>query len=277
MAISASQSIDNCYQGNALSSEKIIPEHFFMYLLKGNMEAYDGEKKYELATGDAVIARKNHLIRYSKQNADQHFQSIVIALDEPFLKQFTKRYFGARESNWSKDSFLNVRSSALLDGFLTSVSAYYLGPGRLESNFADVKREELLLILFNNQPELAGILLNFSSPEKIPLDEFMNRNFRFNLSLERFAFLSGRSLSAFKRDFFEIFNQPPGKWLTSRRLEEAYFQIHKAGKTPVSIYLELGFENLSHFSKAFRKRFGFPPTQLLKAYEPDHSNSCDPY
>jgi AraC-like DNA-binding protein len=228
------------------------------------MEAYDGEKKYELAPGEAVIARKNHLIRYSKQNAEQHFQSIVIALDELFLKQFVKRYFGAVESNWSKDSFLRVSSSALLDGFLNSVGLYYLGPGKLEPNFADVKREELLLILFNSQPELAGILLNFASPEKIPLDEFMNRNFRFNLSLERFAFLSGRSLSAFKRDFCDTFNQPPGKWLTSRRLEEAYFQIHKAGRNPVSIYLELGFENLSHFSKAFRRQYGFPPTELLK-------------
>lgn len=264
MAITATENMNNCYQGNGLSSEKIIPEHFFMYLIEGKMEAYDGEKKYELAAGDAVIARKNHLIRYSKQNAGQHFQSIVIALDEPFLKKFIKRYFGAVERNRSKDSFLKISSLALLDGFLTSVGAYYLGPGKLEPNFADVKREELLLILFHNEPELAGILLNFASPEKISLDEFMNRNFRFNLSLERFAFLSGRSLSAFKRDFLTTFNQTPGKWLTARRLQEAYFQIHKAAKSPVEIYLELGFENLSHFSKAFRKQFGFPPTQLLK-------------
>jgi len=264
MTITATESMQNCYKGETLSSEKIIPEHFFMYLLEGKMEAYDGEKKYELAAGNAIIARKNHLIRYSKQNADEHFKSIVIALDEPFLKQFVKRYFGATESNWSKDSFLSVSASALLDGFLNSIGPYYLGPGKLEANFADVKREELLLILFQHQPELAGILLNFASPEKIPLDEFMNRNFRFNLSLERFAFLTGRSLSAFKRDFLDTFNQPPGKWLTSRRLEEAYFQIHKAGKSPVSIYLELGFENLSHFSKAFRRQFGYPPTRLLR-------------
>ncbi len=49
----------------------------------------------------------------------------------------------------------------------------------------------------------------------------MNRNYRFNVSLERFAFLSGRSLSAFKRDFKQIFDDAPGHWLVKRRLKEA--------------------------------------------------------
>jgi len=28
--------------------------------------------------------------------------------------------------------------------------------------------------------------------------------------------------------------------------------------------MEVGFENLSHFSYEFKKQFGYPPTQLLK-------------
>jgi AraC family transcriptional regulator, exoenzyme S synthesis regulatory protein ExsA len=48
-------------------------------------------------------------------------------------------------------------------------------------------------------------------------------------------------------------------------LEEAHYLINKKNKKPSDIYLDLGFEDLSHFSFAFKKLFGYPPTQLSKA------------
>jgi hypothetical protein len=49
----------------------------------------------------------------------------------------------------------------------------------------------------------------FSEPGKIDLEAFMNRNFHFDVSLERFAYLTGRSLSTLKRDFKDLYNLPP--------------------------------------------------------------------
>ncbi|WP_456151986.1 helix-turn-helix domain-containing protein [Arcicella aquatica] len=46
--------------------------------------------------------------------------------------------------------------------------------------------------------------------------------------------------------------------------EEAYFLIEKKNKKPSDIYLELGFEDLSHFSFAFKKLFGKAPTELYE-------------
>lgn len=66
---------------------------------------------------------------------------------------------------------------------------------------AFIKREELLLILLKSQPDLANIFFSFGIAHKMDLEIYMNRNFRFNVSLERFAYLTGRSLSSFKRDF----------------------------------------------------------------------------
>jgi len=59
--------------------------------------------------------------------------------------------------------------------------------------------------------------------------------------------MTGRSLSAFKRDFKAIFNETPGRWLIQKRLQEAYFLIDKKNKKASEIYLDLGFEDLSHF------------------------------
>jgi len=255
-----SQWYTGCYEGSDISPEKIIPEHFFLYVTSGTMAAYDGGKEYLINEGEAVLARKNHLIRYNKGDA---FKGIALALDETFLKGFQKRYFRQGTATDTSDSFLPIVKSELLNHYITGLNAYYSRAGNLDSNFADVKREELLLILLGAQPALSGILFNFSSPQRAALSEFMNRNFRFNISLKRFAYLTGRSLSSFKRDFYEAFGQTPGNWLTAKRLDEAYYLMDKQQKIPSEIYLELGFENLSHFSTAFRKRFGFPP-RLLK-------------
>ncbi|WP_353959404.1 helix-turn-helix domain-containing protein [Mucilaginibacter aquaedulcis] len=78
----------------------------------------------------------------------------------------------------------------------------------------------------------------------------------------RFAFLTGRSLSAFKRDFKTIFYDSPGHWLLRKRLQEAYFLLSREGQKPADIYLDLGFESLSHFSVAFKKMFGCSPTAV---------------
>jgi AraC-like DNA-binding protein len=90
----------------------------------------------------------------------------------------------------------------------------------------------------------------------------MNRNFRFNISLERFAFLTGRSLSSFKRDFYNIFHDTPRNWLRKKRLHEAHFQLSKNNLKTSEVYLEVGFEDLSHFSFAFKKQFGYTPSEL---------------
>lgn len=124
----------------------------------------------------------------------------------------------------------------------------------------------MLIILLQNQPELAGIFFDYGIPEKINLEEFMNRNFAFNVSLERFAFLTGRSLSSFKRDFKTIFNQTPNRWLVQKRLQEAHFLIENKNEKPSDIYLDLGFEDFSHFSFAFKKKFGHNPTELTKKW-----------
>jgi AraC-like DNA-binding protein len=105
-------------------------------------------------------------------------------------------------------------------------------------------------------------LFDFSEPYKIDLEKFMANNFHFNVPVEKFARLTGRSLAGFKRDFQKTFNSSPRQWLQDKRLTVAHYQIENNSKKPSEIYLDLGFESLSHFSFAFKKLFGFNPTEL---------------
>lgn len=253
-------------------AEQFIPDHVFLYIAKGIIHCYDGNKSYAFKAGEYGIARKNRLARYKIGNIKDEFVPIVFCFDELFLKKFQEKHKATLTNFKSADTFVKTVTTGLIPNFIRSLQPYYDSSGKIDEAFEDVKFEELLIILLKNQPELAGIFFDFGIPEKINLEEFMNLNFCFNVSVDRFAFLTGRSLSAFKRDFKTIFNDTPNHWLIQKRLREGYFLIDKKNKKPSDIYLDLGFEDLSHFSFAFKKLFGHTPTELTATKRPVPNN-----
>ena len=256
--------ITSCYIGPEISPEHFIPEHIFMFLAKGNVTGYDGDKKYTLKSGEYCLARKNHLARYTKQEDDGAFEKVVVVFEEAFLKQFQQKHQIKRTGSVAKGAFYELTETELVPNFVSSLMPYYNGAHQIDAAFEQIKKEELLLILLQTNPDLVNILFDFGIPEKIDLEAFMNHNYKFNVGIERFAYLTGRSLSSFKRDFMKIFSETPNRWLIKRRLKEAHFLINKKKQRPTEIYLDLGFEDLSHFSFAFKKLFGYAPTRLAE-------------
>ena len=257
-----STEITSCYIGPEISPEQFISEHFFLFLAKGKVEGYDGHEKQVMNSGQYCIARKNHLARYNKQKEGDQFEKVVIVFDEPFLQRFRDKHNVRYRQAAPGGAFVVLQQNELIPNFIRSLMPFYKGAGTIDEAFADIKREELLLILLQTNPGLEAILFDFGIPEKIDLQAYMNRNFRFNVTLERFAYLTGRSLSAFKRDFKKIFLDTPSRWLVQKRLQEAYFLINNKNQRPSDIYLELGFEDLSHFSFAFKRKYGLNPSEL---------------
>ena len=249
------------YHIGTISPEQFIAEHTFAYIIKGVMHLYDGSKNYLLKSGECGLARKNRLARYKKEKENDELEKVFVFFDEKFLRMFQEKHKVKATKFKSNDTILRINKDNLIPNFVQSLLPYY-NHGKINEVFTDVKREELLIILLQSQPELADVFFDFGIPEKINIEEFMNRNFKFNVSTERFAFMTGRSLSAFKRDFKTTFNDTPNHWLVKKRLQEAHFLIEKKNQKPSEIYLELGFETLSHFSFAFKKYFGLTPTEL---------------
>ena len=252
----------SCYIGPELSEEQFIPEHIFFFLAKGVVEGYDGQKKYTLRAGDYCLLRKNHLARYAKQKDNGQFEKVVVVFEESFLRDFSKRHPVKTGETYREGTFVFFAKTDLIPNFVRSLSPYYQKDGKIDPSFTDVKREELLLILLHLDPKLASILFDFQQPEKTDLKIFMLQHYRFNVSLERLAYLTGRSLSTFKREFKQVFNDSPSHWIQQKRLQEALFLIQKKSKKPSEVYLDLGFEYLSHFSFAFKKKFGVAPSKL---------------
>lgn len=250
-----------CFKEPAVLLEQFIPDHVFVYIISSEIRCFDGRQSYRFREGEVFLARKNRLAKYyydRKSTVDR----LVFCFEESFLRNFQQKFGFTSTGKTSDETFIKIDATTTINRFLESHENLRTDIGPIKFNTAD--HENLLSLILQNHPSLAGILFNYTPPAKINLEEFMNRNFRFNVSLRQFAFLTGRSLTAFKRDFEKIFSESPGRWLVAKRLQEAWFLIENEKKKASEIYLELGFEDLSHFSLAFKKLFGLRPTEVVR-------------
>ncbi len=189
------------------------------------------------------------------------FKSISVLLPEELLRKFYAVHpVATSQHNWSKHHV--VTKHPVLDGLFQSLLPYFDITDVLPADMADIKVQETLTLLQAFDQQATQILSSFEEPGKIDLADFMEQNFMFNLPLEKFGYLTGRSLTTFKKDFKKIFSITPGRWLTQKRLELAYYQIAVKKRKPSDVYIDAGFENLSHFSYAFKKQFGYSPNSL---------------
>src|SRR5690606_15535684 len=128
----------------------------------------------------------------------------------------------------------------------------------------ELKFKELLFNIFldpANKDVLAyaNSLMNISNT---PIWEVMEKNYMYNLTVEQFARMANRSLSVFKKEFFQYYHTTPGRWLTQKRLELAKSFLDAGKQNIGEVAFNSGFENLSHFSRVFKEKYGVSPTKM---------------
>ncbi|MCB0277988.1 MAG: helix-turn-helix transcriptional regulator, partial [Calditrichaeota bacterium] len=89
-------------------------------------------------------------------------------------------------------------------------------------------------------------------------------NFCYNMSLEEFAKMCHRSLSSFKRDFFNHYQTTPGKWLLAKRLAYAGELLLKENASITQVAFDCGFEDVSHFTRVFKEKYDRTPSEFRK-------------
>jgi AraC-like DNA-binding protein len=254
----------SCHNTVSRNGEPFVPHHTLLLLLSGSMNIAGLTKTITLNAGTLCFIEKNSLIKFQKSPANgQDFRSISIMMEQKFLQSFALEYNYRDISPTTQSAFHVLPPNALLENFLNSLLNFeQIFEKEHAAGLLQIKLKEAVLTLLMAYPDLKNILFDFKVPGKPNLAEFMLKNYHFNVNIGRFAELTGRSLATFKRDFERTFGTSPSKWLIQKRLEEAHYLIKKKRKKASEIYHDLGFEDLSHFSFAFKKRYGVAPSLL---------------
>lgn len=250
-----------------MEREQYVPDHVLIHVLAGRIEITDAEAGHLFEKGETAFVRRNLLARFVKHPAGDRepFRAVSIFLKQPVLRDYYTRHRLDSGNDAPPSPRPNIRAvphTPLLKAFFASLTSCFDMDAALRAELADIKSREALILLLQSEPTLAGLLFSFTEPGKIDLEEFMCKHFMFNVPLTTFSRMTGRSLSTFKRDFGKVFAVPPSRWLKKKRLEMAHYLIKEKRRPPSNVYLEVGFENLSHFSSSFKAVYGYNPSAL---------------
>ncbi|KAA5532234.1 helix-turn-helix transcriptional regulator [Taibaiella lutea] len=250
------------FEGKPFKTEVIFEHHILVWFISGETKIIQAEETHTFNAGDIFLIPRNQLatvINYPKDGKPH--KTVAMHLTKERLEAFYSRHKATGKMQPLQKVY-HFSNHLLLESCMASLIPYFdLGPD-LPPDIAVIKIEEAISILRSINKNVDGLLANFEDPGKINLTTFMERHYMLNMTMERFGYHTGRSVSTFRRDFKKAFNTTPQKWLTGKRLELAHYHIAEKQRRPVDVYVEAGFENLSHFSYAFKNRFGYSPQSL---------------
>jgi AraC-like DNA-binding protein len=253
-----------CHGDRGYGGELVSEEHVLVSVLAGELKVVLADCTRWYGPGDTLLLPRRQpatLLKYPKDGVP--YQAIFMKLPTALVRTYYTQHHPAATGRPATVRPLAFPKSPLLQSLFASLLPYLELKQQLPEKLLAMKVTEVIEILRSLDPQSDGVLADFSEPGKMNLVEFMEANYMFNLPLARFSYLTGRSLTTFKRDFKKAFQLSPQRWLTQKRLALAHYQLAEKRRKPVELYLEVGFENLAHFSYAFKKQFGYSPTALL--------------
>lgn len=242
--------------------------NYFVYVLEGRKIWHTPGASFDLRQGSCVFVRKGACI--VEQFFDARFCILLFFLPDDFICETLRPRAGRiPPAETPAQAILPVHTDVSLVAYMQSMLPYFSRESHPDKSLIELKFRELLLNIAdngNNRDLLAYFCALLHEPAAISLQQMMEDNFAYNLKLEAYAQLCNRSLSAFKRDFQKIYGTTPGKWLLERRLTQAHMLLRNSKKSVSDAAYDSGFENISHFSRAFRARFGASPASFRQKW-----------
>lgn len=192
----------SCKKEVHYSRELILSQHALLHIFTGTMEISYGNYFLTFHSGDTVLVPRNQLGRLTKlpQSNKTPFKSISIFFPEELLR----KYYAAHPVDAWPENDTRHRTLArhpLLESLFNSLLPYFAMHEELPDDITEVKILEALTVINAMDKQAGRILGSFQEPGKIDLADYMEQYFMYNLSLEKFACLTGRSLTTFKKDW----------------------------------------------------------------------------
>jgi len=239
------------------------PADYLVHVITGKKTWYTSDGVWAANRGETLFFKKGAAI--INQHFDVEFCLLMFFIPDHLMKTTVREIAGSLPSLPPDvapfQSAVRVENDTALSAFLQSMGTYFSGTEKPSEPLLRLKLKELIISVLTGgrNPVLAAYFRALAGSDAPPIAEIMEANFRFNLSLEDYARLCHRSLSSFKRDFQAAFPEAPGKWLLRRRLDHSAALLRTSKLNVTEIAFESGFEDVSHFSRVFKERFGVSP------------------
>lgn len=243
----------------------ILNQNAFSFLLEGHKEVVFNNSILSIDNSRFLVMKSGHCLMTEKLSEIKNYRSILLFFTNEILLKFIRKTVLKRNTSSVCKSVHSFKYDEFIKRFVLSLSDISVLSKNTQTNMLYIKFEEIMLYL----TEIYGTgflysLLKNSDDATQRFRRTVESNQLSKLTLKELAFLCNMSISTFKREFEKHYATSPIKWFQNKRLEHAHYLMNKEQKSSSDIYLEIGYENLSSFIKAYKSKYGMTPKQHHK-------------
>jgi AraC-like DNA-binding protein len=251
-------------RGDLFKNQVVFNQCAISFVLNGQKELYRHADCTIIRPGQGLLIPEGntliaeHVVKGTSR--DELYSSFIVFFPQRLIADFFSKHAIATKNRLADaPPYVLFSNTAYLNEYLRGVRALVDSGQHLSYPVALHKLEELLLIIYELYPvQLIALFGEGQDTTGLSLQKLVENNLFNNLTLDELAFLANRSLSSFKRDFEKAYGLSPQKYIRDRKLESACTELKK-GRKASELYNTYGYENLSNFNTAFKKRFGVTP------------------
>jgi AraC-like DNA-binding protein len=237
-----------------------LEENSLLVVKEGALNLKFGDLDYMINKRQLIVLAQNTLVEWQSFPEPGTTVCFQFSFNQHLLKQFTTLAEWQITGNNETPGTALRNQSNHLQKYLDSLDPYLDNSTTVNGCLTKIKLLELLFCLASTDSSVLSLLLQTQKTDLPNIKAIVEEHVMSALPLSKLAALSQRSLSSFRRDFLSIYNMPPSKWIRERRLKKAQDLLCTTRMSITDICYSLGFENITHFSRLFKSRFGFPPS-----------------
>jgi len=238
------------------------------FVLNGQKKIYRSVENAIVKPGQAILIPAGNSIIAEHGSNDKDYVSLVIFFPAKVAVNFLIKHISdSKNKNLAepKPEYIFFTRTAYLYEYVRSLEEMIRQQQAFSYAVALHKLEELLLIVYELCPQhMIAMFMTNKDEQQLSLKKIVENNLFNNLTLTELSFLANRSLSSFKRDFEKTYGISPQKYIRNKKLEAASYDLTK-GRQASELFVTYGYENLSNFNNAFKKKFGITPAAFAKA------------
>jgi AraC-like DNA-binding protein len=238
--------------------------NYILYIVTGKQIISANGRSWSVTSGNSVFVKKGACI--TENISGETLCLMAFFIPDSSLRSFINENRNLLlptgvDSTHKNDMIIPLLVNEMMLAYYESVIPYFFSEVQPHEDLLDLKFRELLFNVIGNpeNKELNIFLHSLLTTQVSNIQPVIEANYCYNLTLDEYAKLCNRSLSSFKRDFYNIYGMSPARWILDKRLAHALKLLRNSSNPIIDISLESGFENSAHFSHAFKKHFGVSP------------------
>lgn len=248
---------------DVVKSKVNLSMNMFSFLQVGKKQVHFADTSIAVNSKQSLLLKKGNWLWTELLDKEAIYYCKLFFFSEEKLIEFLQKHTKSGSPHKDEIPYFVIENDDYIITFLNSLAVLNTAPSDYTEQLLLVKFEEIMLyLLYKYEQKFEYYLYSLISKEVSPFKKVVESNVHSNLKLEEIAFLCNMSLSTFKRHFTLEYNEAPGKWLQDKRLQRAKDLLHEGLLKPSDIYLDVGYNNLSNFSIAFKNKFGISPKEI---------------